>query len=147
MRDEWCHLLRLFQHHEFPDVFPAAAIFLSNTKQSTMPKRNSGKKGPKKGPAVAKPRPTYLVSRNLLSANQISSLDSGASHVRVNSELDPNSVLGNIGGTCARQSPKTQQRVLKSGRQIIRVQGAQGTVVQCGACERAGSIGKTGARC
>ena len=46
------------------------------------------------GPAVAKPRLACLESRNLLSAIQTSSFDSGASNVPGNQGLDPNAVSG-----------------------------------------------------
>ena len=56
-------------------------------------------------PAVAKPRSACLVSRNLLSARQNSSLDSCASHVLEN-QVGPELRFRDHKVMCARQSPK-----------------------------------------
>ena len=63
-------------------------------------------------PAVAKPRLTCLISRNLLNVKQASSLDSDASNIRGNPQLDSNSVPG---------STWARGRILWSGIKTIRV--------------------------
>ena len=76
-RDEWNHLLRLFNIIEFLDVFLQP---LSVEQESKAPCRRELRKGKsKKKPAVAKPVSACLVSKNLLRARQTSSLDSGDS--------------------------------------------------------------------
>ena len=89
-RDEWNHLFRLFNIKN-SSMF-SCIHFLSNRKQSTVSKRAQ-----EQGPAVAKPRPACLLSRNLLSARQTSSLDLGASHVPGNREWGRNSAFVSIG--------------------------------------------------
>ena len=61
--------------------------FLSNRKQSVMPKR-AQESTSKEGSAVAKPRPMNLVSRNLLSPKKTSPQESSASNSPGNQELD-----------------------------------------------------------
>ena len=95
------------EHPEFPYVF----LQPRSQKQKTdaMTKRAQESKT-KEGRAVAKPRSACLVSRNLLSARQTSSVDSGASCSPEKQELGRNSVL-----MCGTES-KTWQRILKSGK-------------------------------
>ena len=95
-RDEWNHLLRLFNSMNF---------------SITMLKRAQERKLEEE-PAVAKPRSACLVPRTPLSARQTSSLDSGASYGPVNQELGQNSVSGCTGKPARDgvQSPATNSQ-------------------------------------
>ena len=102
-RGEGCHLLRFFNIMNFS--MSSCSHFLSNKKQSIMSKR-AQERGSEEGPAAAQPSSARLVSRNLLSAWQTSSRDSGAVHVPVNQEFGQNSVSGSTktlvqSGVCA----------------------------------------------
>ena len=94
------------------------------------------------GPAVAKPRLACLFSRNLLSAKQTSSSESGASNVPGNLELDPNSVSGSTGALVQDrfQNPATSSQEWQKDNPCLR---STRTPVKSGACARSGSIGKT----
>ena len=104
-RDEWNHPLRLFNIMTF-SVF-SCSHFPSNRECSIMSK-NAQERGTKEEPAVAKPRPACLLSRNPLSARQTSSLDSGASYVPGKQELDHRICLQHKDTLCEMESA-TQQ--------------------------------------
>ena len=70
--------------------------FRSIEKADIKSKRNEGRQTGEE-PAVAKPRPTCLYSRNLLNVRHASSLDSGASNAPENPQLDSNSVHKSTG--------------------------------------------------
>ena len=92
-RDEWDHLLRLFNIMSF-SMF-SCSHFLSNRKQSVMSKRDQESTS-KQGSAVAKPRPMNLVSRNFLSAKKTPPQDSSASSSLGNQELDQSCVSPSV---------------------------------------------------
>ena len=96
-----------------------------------MSKRNEGRQIGDE-PAAAKPRPTCLISRNLLNVRQASSLDPDASNIPGNPPLDSNSVQKST-GVC-RSEIKTQQRILKSG--INPCPGSTWRHEQSDVCER-----------
>ena len=135
-RDER-QLRRLFNIVNFSMC--SCSHFLSHRKQSAMPKRTQERRT-EEGPAVSKPRPACVVSRNLLSTRQ-TSFDSGASNVPGNPELDSNSVSGSTGalGRDRVQNPATSSQVWQKDDNPC-----QGTrrLVRSGVCERSGSIGK-----
>ena len=87
----WCNLLRLFNLMN-SSMF-SHSRFRSIEKANTMSKRIQERKTGEE-PAVAKPRSTCLMSRNLLNEKQLSSLGSDASSVPENAQLDSESVLG-----------------------------------------------------
>ena len=60
-RDEWDHLLRLLEYHEFLDVFVQPFSFKQKAECHV---QESSAKYSKEGSAVAKPRPMNLVLRN-----------------------------------------------------------------------------------
>ena len=93
------------------------------------------------GPAVAKPRPTCFVSRNQLSAKQTSSLDSDASNVPEIQSWIQNSVSGSTGALVRDRvrNPATSSQEWQHDNPCLR---STRTLVQRGACERAGSIWK-----
>ena len=93
-RDEWDHLLHLLNIMNF-SMF-SCSLFLSNRKQSTMSKIIQGRKT-REEPAVAKPRSTCLISRNLFNQKYTSSLVSDASDVPGDPQLDSESVFGSTG--------------------------------------------------
>ena len=93
-RDEWNHLLHLLNIMNF-SMF-SCSLFLSNRKQSTMSKIIQGRKTGEE-PAVAKPRSTCLISRNLFNQKYTSSLVSDASDVPGDPQLDSESVFGSTG--------------------------------------------------
>ena len=76
-------------------------------------------------PAVAKPRPTCLVPRNLLSVRQTSLLGSDASNVPGIRGWIQILFMGAPENRC-RAEIKTQQQMLKSGSKTIRVKEAAG---------------------
>ena len=105
--------------------------FRSMEKADIMWKRNEGRQIGEE-PAAAKPRPTCSISRNLLNVRQASSLDSDASNIPGNLQLDSNSVQKST-GVC-RAEIKTQQRILKSG--INPCPGSTWKHEQSDVCER-----------
>ena len=88
-RDEWNHLLRLFNIMNF-SMF-SSSNFLSIKKPNPKLKRAQERRTGEE-PVVAKSKPVSLVSRNP-SAKQSPSLDSGASYRQVNQGLCRNSVF------------------------------------------------------
>ena len=85
----------IVQHHEFLDVSDSHLLW--NTKQSVMSKRAQERRTEEEPLAVEKARPACLVSRNLLSEKQTTSIDSGASHGLGNQEMGLTSVSGGTG--------------------------------------------------
>ena len=83
----------IVEHHKFLDVFLQPS--LSNRKQSVMSKR-AQESTSEEGSAVAKPRPTSFVSRNLLSAKKSLSQDSSASNSPGNQEFDQSYVSSSV---------------------------------------------------
>ena len=81
----------LVEHHELPNVFLQPFSF---EQKGTMSKR-AHESRTKERPAVAKNQsPCVCGCKNLLSAKQTSSLDSGASNVPWNQEMGQTSVFG-----------------------------------------------------
>ena len=115
--------------------------FLWNRKQSTMSKRTQERRAGE-GPAEAKPRSAWLVSRTFLSAKQTSSVDSGASCSPGNQELGRNSVSGDTGKPVkdSSQDPTTHSQEWQQDDNLIR--GAR-KLAQSGECEGSGSTGKS----
>ena len=70
--------------------------------------------------ALAKPRPTCLILRNLLNVRQTSSSDSDASNVPGNPQLDSNFVSGNT-WKHVQDRVKNPATSFKSGRKTVRV--------------------------
>ena len=99
--------------------------FLSNRKQSTMSRR-AQKRGTEEGPAVARPRSVCLVSRNLLSAKRTSSCRFGCFTRLGESRVGSAFCFRKKKDTCAEAGSRNQQRILKRGKKMIRVWGAQG---------------------
>ena len=91
----WCNLLRLFNLMN-SSMF-SHSRFRSIEKANTMSKRIHERKTGEE-PAVAKPRSTCLMSRNLLNEKQLSSLGSDAAGFRV--------CVGRHQGTGAKQRSK-----------------------------------------
>ena len=91
-RDEWNHLLRLFNIMNF-SMF-SCSHFLSVKQPNTMSKRAQERRTGEE-PVVAKSKPATLVSRNL-SAKQSPTLDSGASYSLANHSLGWNADFTSI---------------------------------------------------
>ena len=85
-REEWDHLLRLLNVMNL-SMF-SCSHFHSIRKQSFMSGGEAREGTPKKGSAVAKPRPMNLVSGNLLSANKDPPQDLSDPNSPGNQELD-----------------------------------------------------------
>ena len=94
----------IVQHHEFLDV--SCSHLLWNTEQSVMSKRAQERTTEEEPLAVEKARTACLVSRNLLSAKQTTSIDSGASYGPGNQELGQNNVSGSTGKLARDRSQK-----------------------------------------
>ena len=93
------------------------------------------------GPAVAKPRPKSLVSRNFINAKQSSSIDSGASNSPGTQKLDQSSLSRGTGKPArdSSQDPTTHSQELQQDGNPFR--GAR-KLVRSGVCESSGSTGK-----
>ena len=118
-RDEWDHFLRLFNIMNFP-MFLAAILFGTQCKVSC--RRELKKGGPKKNHlAVEKARPACLVSRNLLSAKQTTSIDSGASYGPGKQELGQTYVSGSTGNLARDRSQNPTTRILLKSAKKMRI--------------------------
>ena len=76
--------------------------------------------------AVEKSKPVCLVSRNLLSAKQTTSIDSGASYGPGKQELRSELCFRKHKGNLRETGAKTQQRILKSDKKMTIRFGARG---------------------
>ena len=133
----WAHLLRLLKINNF-SMF-SCIHFLSNRKQRFMSKRAQESKT-EEGPAEAKPRPLSLVSRNLLSVKQTSSVHSGAWNRPGHQKLDVSS-LSRGTGKPVRDSQDPTMRSQEWQQDDNPFRGAR-KLVRSGACESSGSTGK-----
>ena len=75
-RHKWDHLLRLFKMLNFSMFL--AAIFVGTQIRASCRRQLKQDSPNKNAPAVAKARPSCLISRNLLSTKQTTSIDSRA---------------------------------------------------------------------
>ena len=124
-RDEWDQFLRLFNIMNF-SMFLAAIFFGTQSRVSC--RRDLKKDRRRTTCGKKKARPACLVSRNLLSAKQTTSIDSGASYGPRKQELGQTSVSGSTGKftrDCS-QNPKT--RILKSDKKMTIRFGARGNL-------------------
>ena len=126
--DEGGHLLRLFNIMNFSIL--SCSQFLPIKKTNTMSKGAQERKTVEE-PAVAKPWPTCLMSRNQLTARQTASVDSGASNVPGSTEALVRDRF---------QNPATSSQEWQKDNPCI---GSTKKLVQSDACERSGSIGKS----
>ena len=101
--DEWCNLLRLFNIMYFSTSL--AAIVVQMKWQAPWRRKFSGRKTGEE-PAVAKPRSTCLIARNVLNQKQPSSSGSDASNVPVNPQLDSEFCVRKLREIATRQKSK-----------------------------------------
>ena len=87
------------------------------------------------------PRPTCLISRNLLNERQNPSFVSGSSNVSWNPELDSNSLSGSTRKLVRDrvQNPATSFQEWKKDNPFL---GSERKLVRSDVCERSGSFGK-----
>ena len=114
--------------------------FLSIEKTNTMSKRDQERRTGEES-AEVKSRSTSLISRNQLFVRQTASLDSDASNVPGNPDLDSISVPGST-GTLVRDRVKNPATSSQEWQKHNPCPGSKRKLVQSGTCERSGSIGE-----